>query len=1127
MAAKPERAAPDLEERLRALDPARSFIVQAPAGSGKTELLIQRFLVLLAHVESPEEVVAVTFTRKAAAEMRRRVLDALAKVKAGEKPESAHEARTMQLAADAVARDAQLAWGIADNPSRLRIQTIDSLAASLTRQMPVLARLGAQPAIEELPEALYADAARATIALVEDEGKAGEDLAQLLAHLDNDVARTQAMLAEMLRRRDHWLRPMHGLDRALLEASLVRARSEAMARARGLLPAGIGAELAALARYAADNLAAAGAATPLSQWKSAGLPGCAQEDEDAWKGLADLLLTAQDEWRKTLNVNQGFPPGESAAEKLERKAWKERAIALLDALRESDAILPALADLRRLPPAAYSESQWRALQAFTRLLPRAVAELKLVFAERGAVDFTEITQAALAALGAADDPTDLALALDYRIRHLLVDEFQDTSITQYTLVERMTAGWEPGDGRTLFAVGDPMQSIYRFREAEVGQFLKAWNEGIGSVALEPILLEANFRSRRGVVDWVNASFPHVLGSRADPGSGAVPYKASLAMREAAGQGAVAVHPFFDGDREGEAQRVVEIIGAALEGNPAAKIAILVRNRGHLAKIVPALKAAKRKFKAIDIDPLGSRPVVQDLLALTRALEHLADRSAWLSVLRAPWCGLSLQDLHALAGGDAPGEERQLPTIVESLGNEQCLARLSDDGRRRAERTREVLGEALRARARLPLRERVEGAWLALGGPACVVEPTDLEDADVFLDLVSAQESAGRIGDPAAFDDALGRLYALPDRDAGDSLQIMTIHKSKGLEFDHVIVPGLDRPGGSDAKPLVRWIERPVEGEGEESELMIAPVTETGSDPDPIFQWIEKLDRERARHEDARLLYVAATRARERLHLLASAGVNRKKEPVLSKPSDRVLLARLWPVVRAQFAAAMPAMAPPERGGARAALSQSNTRLAPTWRLPAPPASVAWRPPPDREAFKPSVEYSWASENARRVGTVAHRWLQRMAEDALEGWDAGRIAALRPAYRRSLEALGLAGADLDGAAARVADALAGAVTDPKGRWVLGPHAEARSEYRITVSTPEGFEHLAVDRTFIDEDARRWIVDYKTGAHEGGDVESFLDRERERHAGQLRRYAAALGGEASLGLYFPLMKAWREV
>jgi ATP-dependent exoDNAse (exonuclease V) beta subunit len=409
----------------------------------------------------------------------------------------------------------------------------------------------------------------------------------------------------------------------------------------------------------------------------------------------------------------------------------------------------------------------------------------------------------------------------------------------------------------------------------------------------------------------------------------------------------------------------------------------------------------------------------------------------------------------------------------------------------------------------------------------VVEPTDLEDAEVFLDLVSAQEIAGRIEDPGAFDEALGKLFALPDREAGDELQIMTIHKAKGLEFDHVIVPGLDGSGGSDAKPLVRWIERPVPGEGEASELMIAPVTEAGAEADAIFQWIEKLDRERARHEDARLLYVAATRARERLHLLASVNVKRGKEVSVSKPSDRVLLARLWPVLGEEFAQAIPPEVPRQGDAARPVLPQSIARLAGSWRQPAPPLPVQWRLPPEREAFKPPVEYSWAGENARRVGTVVHRWLQRVADDALQGWDAKRVASLHASYRRSLEALGLSGADLDAATARVAEAIAGAVTDERGRWVLGAHAEASSEYRITVRTERGFERLAVDRTFVDEDSRRWIVDYKTGAHEGGDVDGFLDRERERYAPQLRRYAAALDGEAALGLYFPLMKAWREV
>src|SRR5207253_3724806 len=128
------------------------------------------------------------------------------------------------------------------------------------------------------------------------------------------------------------------------------------------------------------------------------------------------------------------------------------------------------------------------LEAIGGVLRPAIAQLKLVFQARGQVDFTEVAQRALLALGKEGEPTDLALALDYRIRHLLIDEFQDTSISQYELVARLTEGWEAGDGRTLFAVGDPMQSIYRFREAEVGLFLEARRGGIGTVELEQIEL---------------------------------------------------------------------------------------------------------------------------------------------------------------------------------------------------------------------------------------------------------------------------------------------------------------------------------------------------------------------------------------------------------------------------------------------------------------------------------------------------------------------------------------------------------------------------------------------------------------------------------------------------------------
>src|SRR3970040_585313 len=126
-------AIPDLAARRRALDPACSFIVQAPAGSGKTELLIQRYLRLLACVEHPEEIVAITFTRKAAREMRERVLDAVEDPRAAKAPASAHERTTLELAAAALARDTEAGWGVTANPARLRLQTIDSVCAALTR----------------------------------------------------------------------------------------------------------------------------------------------------------------------------------------------------------------------------------------------------------------------------------------------------------------------------------------------------------------------------------------------------------------------------------------------------------------------------------------------------------------------------------------------------------------------------------------------------------------------------------------------------------------------------------------------------------------------------------------------------------------------------------------------------------------------------------------------------------------------------------------------------------------------------------------------------------------------------------------------------------------------------------
>jgi ATP-dependent exoDNAse (exonuclease V) beta subunit len=309
---------PDAAERERALDPAHSFIVQAPAGSGKTELLIQRYLRLLAAVDEPEEIVAITFTLKAAGEMRGRVLAALAAARARTAPAGEHAVRTRALAEAVARRDEGAGWRIGANPARLRIETIDALCLGLARQMPTLSAFGVPPVIVEDAAALYRDAARATLDRVESSDEVAAAVAHLLAHLDNDVARVGELLAGMLARRDHWIRHLRRLDRPALETALASERERAVARVRALYP-----------RAPADG-------------------------PDGWQTRARELLTKTATWRKaspTAQALAGLPDGER--------------------LRE------ALAALLEIPPATYADAQWEALAAIGRLLPHALAELKV------------------------------------------------------------------------------------------------------------------------------------------------------------------------------------------------------------------------------------------------------------------------------------------------------------------------------------------------------------------------------------------------------------------------------------------------------------------------------------------------------------------------------------------------------------------------------------------------------------------------------------------------------------------------------------------------------------------------------------------------------------------------------
>lgn len=1106
----PDRLAADSQARERALAVA-SFIVEAPAGAGKTELLTQRYLRLLAVVEHPEEVLALTFTNKAATEMRDRILRSLETAASGVLPAEPHKQLTFRLAGQALGRDAERTWGLLEHPGRLRITTLDALCASLARQMPYLSRFGSQPGVAEDAAAHYATAARRTLEMVEAEGADAEVVAEALAFMDNNAGRLESLLVAMLGKRDQWLhhasRIESGAMKTEVEAGFAALIERDLATAASLVTGRMQSLLMPLARFAAANVP--GGFESLGDW-SAPL-AATMADLPRWRSLAGLLLTGTGTLRKTVDKRCGFPADKEFAD--QKKAMLE----VLADLRATTGVEEALGVLLTLPQGQLSEAEWATVECFSRLLRLAAGQLWLAFQEAGEVDFIEIAARASLALGDDEAPTDLAQALDYRIRHLLVDEFQDTSPTQVRLLEKLTRGWMPDDGRTLFVVGDPMQSIYRFRKADVGLFLRVRERGIGDIRLEHLRLFRNNRSYPGIVDWVNAVFPAIFPAEDWPETGAVRYAESAATKAARADCAVIMHPVIESegsDSTGdEARQVLALICEARREAPDKSVAVLVRARSHLDALVAEIRrsAPDLRFQAVDIEGLDGRQHVQDLLTLFRALHHRADRVHWLALLRAPWCGLTLADLHTLAADDRQS------TIWQLMQDAVRVQRLTDDGRQRLLHVREVLAQAFAARDRQHPRRWLEGVWLMLGGPRCLEAPEALGDVAAFFALVDRLAAARNL-DPETLTQQAAELFA-PADPQGDAVQMMTIHKSKGLEFDTVILPGLHRETGGNESNLLLWDE--VAGADGEEHLLVAPIRQKGSDQaEPTaYDTLRRLEAERTAHETERLLYVAATRAIRRLHLVGVAKADQRKDDGLRAPGSGTLLKLLWPVVAQPACVAALGGAAPEP--VRAAIDPASfvpplLRLRQTGVPDILQAVPAGGRPADNPVDLDIAESALSLEAS--VGTLVHRCLELIARQGVDNWSAERVAGSVPAYQRWLENQGHAADAASSGAGDVVAALSRTLSSATGRWLLAPHPEAAAEQAWTSTDGSTASHHVIDRSFV-ADGCRWIVDYKTARL----PEAELHARAESYRPQLERYAGLFADDPlplRAAIYFPL-------
>jgi ATP-dependent exoDNAse (exonuclease V) beta subunit len=731
-----------------------------------------------------------------------------------------------------------------------------------------------------------------------------------------------------------------------------------------------------------------------------------------------------------------------------------------------------------------------------------VAQLLLVFQRYGEVDHSQVAQSALLALGDDDAPTELALRLDYQIEHILVDEFQDTAITQYELLHKLTRGWgehnelNPDAPRTLMIVGDAMQSIYGFRGANVGLFLKARREGFNGVVPQFLQLRCNFRSEGGVVDWVNETFAQAFPTHDDVYRSQVSYSPAIAVRQARSESAVSMHAFQGYDaRNQEVAFLCEYI-ANCHANGNGTMAILGRSRKHLQPIIRRLKQMRIAYNAPDLDALAQSPVVADLLTLCRALGSDADRLAWMALLRAPWCGLSLQDLLCVAHfGDAPSD-----TPVWSVLQDRALQKsLSDDGRIRLAHIIPALYEARIKRDRLSLRVWVEQAWRALGGPQCAPDVESLLDAENFFQLLEQAEVDGAGLDLEWLNLKLQNRFTHAG-DPDSNIHLLTLHKAKGLEFGQVIIPQLDRLPRRDGRDILLWDEHST-ADGIRS-FFLAADDHSAADAPTLYNYLQLQARRKALLEATRLLYVGATRAISRLMLTAAITMDTKTS-LPRDPPALSLLKPIWETFRQQMTVQREVVVSPtvQHGQAQ--------RLVTRLRRSTPPVSHA------APGKFPATEYNPVSQLAnhrdRSTGNVVHQALDELSRSTPLPQTASD--AHRQRWRRALQREGLQGAALDAATQAVFSSVTESLrAGGSGRWLLSSeHSQAHSEWPLTTVDTQGrIRDIVIDRSFIDAATGvRWVIDYKTSSPAPGEaLDTFIQRESAVYYEQLRSYRDAV-------------------
>ena len=470
----------DATIRKEALNYKNSYVVSAPAGSGKTELLIQRFLTLLTTVTQPESVLALTFTNKAAAEMQNRVHTYLL---AQEPPDiNSNKHVTWSIAQKVKKCDAKFGWNLLQNTSKLKICTLDSFCMQIVRNIPITSELGKTPTISTEPEQIYNQAIYNFHKHIDKNSSIYQSFNKILLHFKLDSIKVNTLLAELLQNREQWInwimqfKNLSSLEqKSYLESILQTIVASELAYANSMLPDKVKTKIYEILKECVRNKVKLNTDYNLSYLISE--KQFPSNDIAFWKLLTDIIFTKNNKLRKKFTAQQGFPSASEANNPAIKNLYTQHKANIAEFIKAlSHDNVKQLLHIHKIPfPVSYSQAEYDLLYDIISLLPLLMAELMIEFRHRQEVDYIYISQTAIDALSSNGNP-ELDGYFNNNITHLLVDEFQDTSSSQYNLLKTLTSNWIPNEN-SIFIVGDPMQSIYKFRQANVSLFMHVQKNG--------------------------------------------------------------------------------------------------------------------------------------------------------------------------------------------------------------------------------------------------------------------------------------------------------------------------------------------------------------------------------------------------------------------------------------------------------------------------------------------------------------------------------------------------------------------------------------------------------------------------------------------------------------------------